>query len=403
MAFWFKADAGVYSDAGTTPATNGQTVEQWNDQSGRGNNAAQAISGARPVYAAGVLCGLPGILFNGASDTLPITNPAVCAQYFVVGMSGTITWNNYGGFIESQNDGTYPRLGTMRPSTTAFHDAAPPSAVAQGRCGPVGRLFRPRHRRRIRHGADHASDAADGDSNSPTSSRKMALGSLDLSDFLSCCIFEIIGFASVLSAVDRNLVELYLQNKWERRGCRGTNEQRNQHHDRRWPDALSDDRATIHRPVLERLGLRAVCRRPLAQLRPVVDQDRSVSQCAGQLLTRFPGRNRYGRFVSGERLHSMRQRRRSPTARRSGPLRSTGPALPNHPPDRTMPPATDRSPLPPIRSVRRPLCPRFHRRAVYPRRHRHRLSGVGLQPDSPAARSRRRDEHAATTAVGSGR
>ncbi|HMW26649.1 MAG TPA: hypothetical protein PKC51_08420, partial [Ferruginibacter sp.] len=31
---WLKADAGAYSDAGITPAVNGQTVQQWNDQSG---------------------------------------------------------------------------------------------------------------------------------------------------------------------------------------------------------------------------------------------------------------------------------------------------------------------------------------------------------------------------------
>ncbi len=214
MVFWFKADAGVYSDAGTTPATNGQTVEQWNDQSGRGNNAAQAISGARPVFAAGVLCGLPGILFNGASDTLPITSPAVCAQYFVVGMSGTITWNNYGGFIESQNDGTYPRLGTMRPGTTAFHDAAPPSAVRKDGVDLWAGYFDPVTGGEFDMAPITHPMLLTVNTNSPSSSRKMALGSLDLSDFLSCCIFEIIGFASVLSAADRNLVELYLQNKW---------------------------------------------------------------------------------------------------------------------------------------------------------------------------------------------
>jgi len=32
--FWFKADAGVYSDAGVSPANYGDTVQQWNDQSG---------------------------------------------------------------------------------------------------------------------------------------------------------------------------------------------------------------------------------------------------------------------------------------------------------------------------------------------------------------------------------
>jgi hypothetical protein len=60
---WIKADAGVYVDAGVTLATNGQTVEQWNDQSGNGNNATQATSGNRPTYNTNKYNGLPAITF----------------------------------------------------------------------------------------------------------------------------------------------------------------------------------------------------------------------------------------------------------------------------------------------------------------------------------------------------
>ncbi len=47
---WVKDDAGVYSDAGTTPATQGQGVYQWNDQSGSGNHLLQTTSGNRMKY-----------------------------------------------------------------------------------------------------------------------------------------------------------------------------------------------------------------------------------------------------------------------------------------------------------------------------------------------------------------
>jgi hypothetical protein len=45
-----KANVAVYNDTGVTIATNGQTVQQWNDQSGNGNNFAQATAIYRPVF-----------------------------------------------------------------------------------------------------------------------------------------------------------------------------------------------------------------------------------------------------------------------------------------------------------------------------------------------------------------
>jgi hypothetical protein len=67
---WYKADAGVYSDAGTTPAADGATVQQWNDQSGNGNHATQATSGSRPAYRATAHNGRPVLQFDGVNDTL---------------------------------------------------------------------------------------------------------------------------------------------------------------------------------------------------------------------------------------------------------------------------------------------------------------------------------------------
>lgn len=47
---WYRADALVYSDAGTTNAANNATVQQWNDFLGTGRNLIQATSARRPVY-----------------------------------------------------------------------------------------------------------------------------------------------------------------------------------------------------------------------------------------------------------------------------------------------------------------------------------------------------------------
>src|SRR5258706_15221820 len=69
-AFWYK-DAGAYTDAGTTLATNGQTVQQWNDFSGNGRHLTQAMAALQPTYTASALNSKPGIHFinNNSSTT----------------------------------------------------------------------------------------------------------------------------------------------------------------------------------------------------------------------------------------------------------------------------------------------------------------------------------------------
>ncbi|MGL5234956.1 MAG: hypothetical protein ACRC8Z_09405, partial [Empedobacter falsenii] len=47
---WYKADVGVYSDAGTTAATDNISVQQWNDQMGTGYNLMQATAAQKPTF-----------------------------------------------------------------------------------------------------------------------------------------------------------------------------------------------------------------------------------------------------------------------------------------------------------------------------------------------------------------
>lgn len=74
LGLWLKADAGVYSDAGVTPATNGGTVQQWNDQSGAGEHVSQATAGNRPTYLTGQQNGLPAISFPAIVMPAPPKN-----------------------------------------------------------------------------------------------------------------------------------------------------------------------------------------------------------------------------------------------------------------------------------------------------------------------------------------
>lgn len=50
LVAWYGADSGVFVDAGVTLATNGQSVQQWNDQSGNGYNLSQVSGPSRPIY-----------------------------------------------------------------------------------------------------------------------------------------------------------------------------------------------------------------------------------------------------------------------------------------------------------------------------------------------------------------
>lgn len=58
----FDAAADVYSDAGTTPAGDGDTVREWHSQVGS-NHARQVTSSARPLLDIDLLNGHPALVF----------------------------------------------------------------------------------------------------------------------------------------------------------------------------------------------------------------------------------------------------------------------------------------------------------------------------------------------------
>lgn len=85
IQLWLSADSGAYHDLGTTAATNGQTVEQWNDQSGNGNNAVQTTSGNRPKFKTNQINGYPAIAFTAAnSNYLDCGKFIACAPTFAI-------------------------------------------------------------------------------------------------------------------------------------------------------------------------------------------------------------------------------------------------------------------------------------------------------------------------------
>ena len=64
LKLWLKADAGVYTDsAGTTPASVGDRVGRWSDQSGNNYHATQGTANSRPQLATG-LNGMPVVIVD---------------------------------------------------------------------------------------------------------------------------------------------------------------------------------------------------------------------------------------------------------------------------------------------------------------------------------------------------
>ncbi len=66
---WYEADVGVYSDAGVTPASNNDRIQQWNDQSSNAYNLTQAASVQRPVFLTAGLNSKQAVDFSSSAST----------------------------------------------------------------------------------------------------------------------------------------------------------------------------------------------------------------------------------------------------------------------------------------------------------------------------------------------
>lgn len=83
---WFDADSGTFTDGGTTAAGGTDLIQQWNDQSGNGNNLSQLTSNDRPRLQTSVVNGHNIVRFDGSSDFFSISLGALGAPVSVVGV-----------------------------------------------------------------------------------------------------------------------------------------------------------------------------------------------------------------------------------------------------------------------------------------------------------------------------
>ncbi len=99
----YASNTSVYTDAGTTLATDGQTVQQFNDSSGNSYNFVQATGGSQPTYRASTgPNALPSLQFDGTASTMALTAPAILEGLQSTGftVTGVIqTTSNFSGRV----------------------------------------------------------------------------------------------------------------------------------------------------------------------------------------------------------------------------------------------------------------------------------------------------------------
>ncbi|PSL33797.1 putative secreted protein (Por secretion system target) [Dyadobacter jiangsuensis] len=117
-AAWYRADApgSVFSDAGSTAASNNATVQQWNEARGTGSNLIQATASARPVFSnSSALANFnPTVTFDGSNDFLQFTAGTgvnlidrANGSIYAAGYVNTLKQSGFAGFHASMD---YPGL-----------------------------------------------------------------------------------------------------------------------------------------------------------------------------------------------------------------------------------------------------------------------------------------------------
>ena len=94
LYLWLKADAGTFSDAGTTPAVNAGTVQQWNDQSGNSRHAIQLTGSKKPTLTVVGQNGKPNVVFD-VDDFLAVTTSNLASPYTLIIVGRCTNANGY--------------------------------------------------------------------------------------------------------------------------------------------------------------------------------------------------------------------------------------------------------------------------------------------------------------------
>ena len=129
LKLWLRADAGVYTDAGVTPATDNQPVQEWHDQSGNGLVFSQPSGSEQPTYKANFVNAEPVLQFDGVENWIggTINNGSLSDNFtiFIVARFGHLNQPNGdydyllcvgGGYVGSNRNLSLSRSAGNFPS-----------------------------------------------------------------------------------------------------------------------------------------------------------------------------------------------------------------------------------------------------------------------------------------------
>jgi hypothetical protein len=206
LSFWAKADAG------TSTTTDGVAISQWNDQTAGAHHLTQGNATNQPLYKAAIQNGLPGVLFDGANDSIDNTTLTVSQPdtLFVVGKSlvTTASHNAIDGITTRQvveigptsKWGMYAGTAEVETATAADLLAHTFSVVFNG-ASTTMRL----DGTALTVGSNPGAGALTG----------LRVGSFNNSlGNWNGYVFEVLLYTGALSTTDQQTVESYLRSKW---------------------------------------------------------------------------------------------------------------------------------------------------------------------------------------------
>lgn len=208
----------VYSDAGTTPSTNGGAVHQWNDLI-FGNHAIQATGTNQPLYRTSGINSIASIDFDGSNDYLATGNTTfgVFTQFVVFKLAGTagmITERGSGAagdyiYGTTGNTTKVARTLTSAKELTADWSTDDTTKIVTKRYGGTHAT----HRLWI-NGVDQSPTGAGDDPGTDSYTNVINIGGRTTSLPIDGYIGEIIYYNRELSDSEREDVEDYLTTKW---------------------------------------------------------------------------------------------------------------------------------------------------------------------------------------------
>ena len=101
-----ETDTLVFSDGGTTPAVDNDTIQQWTDFDSNGELCTQTISANRPTYKTNIQNGQPILRFDGVNDWFDITQLFASQQacHFFIVIAPDYAGITFMDFFEFENN-----------------------------------------------------------------------------------------------------------------------------------------------------------------------------------------------------------------------------------------------------------------------------------------------------------